>query len=92
MRIEKTNTYMEPVTFDDGHGFRTIVALSSGGHALISEVHRVVNGRMSLDETMVFLCDKEGNVTDWSEVFCASSTSEAMGCSDQWSLNLTSSY
>jgi hypothetical protein len=92
MRIEKTNTYMEPVTFVDGHGFRTIVSLSTGGHALISEVHRLVNDRMPLDETMVFLCDPEGNVKDWSEIYCASSTSEALGGVDQWSLNLAASY
>lgn len=84
MKITKTHTYMEPIEFDDGHGFRTIVELEAGNFALISEVHRKQFGLRSLDETLVFRCDADGTVTDWGEVFGASSTQEAIACVDAW--------
>jgi len=58
---------MAPETFPDGMGFKTIVKLADGRHALISEIHR--NTPYRLDETMVFICDSGGNVTDWGEIY-----------------------
>jgi hypothetical protein len=55
---------MTPETFPDGVGFKTIVKLADGRHALISEIHR-----NRLDETMVFICDSGGKVTDWGEIY-----------------------
>lgn len=84
MRIAKTHVYMEPVKFDDGHGFRTVVELDIGQFALISEVHRQLAGFRSLDETLVFRCDASGNVTDWGDVYAADSTQDAIRGIDNW--------
>ena len=66
--IVKTLLYMDPVEFSDGHGFRTIVEMRDGRYALISEVHRRTSLR-ELDETMVFECDKSGQVKNWSALY-----------------------
>ncbi len=58
---------MTPETFPDGVGFKTVVQLADGRHALISEIHR--NTPYRLDETMVFICDSGGKVTDWGEIY-----------------------
>ena len=84
MRIVKTHKYMEPVEYDDGHGFRSIVELEAGQFALISEIHRQQFGLRSLDETLVFRCDPDGMVAEWGEVYSASSTQDAIACVDDW--------
>jgi hypothetical protein len=74
---------MEPVEFDDGYGFRTVVELETGDFALVSEVHRALGGS-SLDETLVFRCDAKGNITDWGDVYGTSSTQDAIAGVDDW--------
>ena len=59
--------------FDDGTGRTAVVRNSSGQHFLISEVHRTPMPGYRIDETMVFRCDPNGDVTDWGEVFVGSS-------------------
>ena len=51
----KILTWMTPVTFPDGHGFRTIVSPQDGYYVLISEMHR-----RGTDETLCFPCDSNG--------------------------------
>jgi hypothetical protein len=69
-RIVRTLKYMEPIEYNDGHGFKTIVEMSDGKHVLISEIHRRKSSH-ELDETVAFECDKDGRVTDWSEMCCS---------------------
>lgn len=86
MKIVKTHVYMEPFDFDDGdgHGFRTVVELETGNCALISEIHRP---RLRLDEVLVFKCDAAGNVTNWSDIYSATSTQDAFTSSSEWRLD-----
>ena len=63
----------QPSNFTDGTGRTAVVRNGSGQHFLISEVHRTPVPGYRIDETMVFRCDSDGNVTDWGEVFVGSS-------------------
>ena len=69
-RIVRTIDYMRPIEYDDGHGFKTIVEMSDGKHVLISEIHRRKSSH-EMDETVAFECDKDGRVTNWSEMCCS---------------------
>ena len=68
----------QPSTFNDGVGRTAVVRNGSGQHFLISEVHRTPMPGYRIDETMVFRSDAEGNVTEWSEVFCGHSIEDAL--------------
>ncbi len=68
----------QPSNFDDGVGRTAVVRNGSGQHFLISEVHRQLAPGSRIDETLVFPCDAEGNVTEWSEVFCGDSVEDAL--------------
>jgi len=68
----------QPSNFTDGTGRTAVVRNSSGQHFLISEVHRSPMPGYRIDETMVFRSDAEGNVTEWSEVFCGHSIEDAL--------------
>ena len=70
-------SYMVPVDFGDGKGFRTHVSPEPGCWLLISEVNRC-DGR--IDETLVFPADEEGGVSHLAEMFRAASTHDAL----QW--------
>lgn len=85
MQIAETLSFMTPVEFGDGIGFTTIVRLTTGRHALISEVRRG-EGVMRVDETMVFACDEVGNVSDWSELHCVryGTTADAIADVRMW--------
>lgn len=63
----------QPSNFTDGTGRTAVVRNSNGQHFLISEVHRTPMPGYRIDETMVFRCDPNGDVTDWGEVFVGSS-------------------
>lgn len=64
--------------FSDGTGRNAVVRNGSGQHFLVSEVHRQLSPTTRVDETLVFPCDPEGNVTEWSEVFCGHSIEDAL--------------
>ena len=68
----------QPSNFNDGVGRTAVVRNGSGQHFLISEVHRTPMPGYRIDETMVFRSDAEGNVTEWSEVFCGHSIEDAL--------------
>lgn len=68
----------QPNNFTDGVGRTAVVRNSSGQHFLISEVHRTPMPGYRIDETMVFRCDPNGDVTDWGEVFCGHSIEDAL--------------
>ena len=68
----------QSITFNDGVGRNAIVRNGSGQHFLISEVHRTPAPGHRVDETLVFPCDTEGNVTEWSEVFSGDSVEDAL--------------
>lgn len=68
----------QSITFHDGVGRNAIVRDASGQHFLISEVHRQFTPVSRVDETLVFPCDTEGNVTGWTEVFCGHSVEDAL--------------
>jgi len=68
----------QPSTFTDGTGRTAVVRNSGGEHFLISEVHRQLSPSTRVDETLVFPCDPEGNVTDWSEVFSGNSVESVL--------------
>ena len=68
----------QPSNFTDGTGRTAVVRNGSGQHFLISEVHRSPFPGHRIDETMVFRCNSEGNVTEWSEVFCGHSIEDAL--------------
>lgn len=70
-------SYMVPVDFGDGAGFRTHVSPEPGCWLVISEINRS-DGR--IDETLVFPADEEGSVTVLAEMFRAASTQDAL----QW--------
>jgi hypothetical protein len=77
-------SYMVPVDFGDGKGFRTHVSPEPGCWLLISEINRS-DGR--IDETLVFLADEEGGVTNLAEMFRAASTHDALQrIKDDWSV------
>jgi hypothetical protein len=64
--------------FSDGTGRNAVVRNGSGQHFLVSEVHRQLSPSTRVDETLVFRCDPEGNVTQWSEVFVGDSIEDAL--------------
>ena len=68
----------QPSNFTDGTGRTAVVRNGSGQHFLISEVHRTPMPGYRIDETMVFRSDAEGNVTEWSEVFCGHYIEDAL--------------
>ena len=68
----------QPSNFTDGTGRTAVVRNGSGQHFLISEVHRSPFPGHRIDETMVFRCNSEGNVTEWTEVFCGHSIEDAL--------------
>ena len=70
-------TYMVPVNFDDGKGFRSHVSPEPGCWLVISEVHRV-SKYSTIDETLVFLADETGGITSLNEMFSAGSTPDAL--------------
>jgi len=70
-------TYMVPLDFDDGKGFRSHVSPQPGCWLVISEVHRVTP-YTRIDETLVFPADEAGEITCFTEMFSASSTPDAL--------------
>ena len=64
--------------FSDGTGRNAVVRNGSGQHFLVSEVHRNPAPGHRIDETLVFPCDTEGNVTVWSEVFSGDSVEDVL--------------
>jgi hypothetical protein len=70
-------TYMVPVDFDDGKGFRSHVSPEPGCWLVISEVHRV-SKYSTIDETLVFPADEEGGVSCYTEMFSAEDTPDAL--------------
>ena len=69
----KILTWMVPVTFPDGLGFRTIVSPQDGYYVLISEMRR---GR--IDETLCFPCDSSGEPIRLTEIAGGWDTSSAL--------------
>ena len=70
-------TYMAPIDFDDGRGFRSHVSPQPGCWLVISEVYRV-SKYSTIDETLVFPANEEGEVSCFTEMFSASSTPDAL--------------
>lgn len=70
-------TYMVPIDFEDGRGFRSHVSPEPGCWLLISEVKR--QSQFSrIDETLVFPADGEGAVVNYTELFSAEDTPDAL--------------
>jgi len=67
----------QATTFPDGSGRNAVVRNDSGQHFLVSEVHRG-QGFTRIDETLVFPCTAEGEVTDYFEVFSGHSVEEVL--------------
>ena len=67
----------QPTTFPDGTGRNAIVRNGSGQHFLVSEVHRG-QGIGRIDETLVFPCTAEGEVTQWGEVWSGDSVEDVL--------------
>lgn len=70
--IEKFISYKEPKPFiSDGKEigiiFRTRVLMTDGRYLVISDAQHS-EGLRKIDETLVFPCDEEGNVTEWIEI------------------------
>ena len=65
------------VTFSDGTGRNAVVRNGSGQHFLISEVHRG-QGIGRIDETLVFPCSTDGEVTQWGEVWSGDSVEDVL--------------
>ena len=70
-------TYMVPGEINDGISFRSIVSPAPGYHLLVSQVKHGV-GAMKIDETLVFRCDVDGNITNWTEMFSGYDTPDAI--------------
>ena len=64
-------------TFPDGTGRNAVVRNGSGQHFLVSEVHRG-QGISRIDETLVFPCTAEGEVTQWGEVWSGDSVEDVL--------------
>ena len=67
----------QPSTFPDGVGRNAVVRKGSGQHFLISEVHRG-QGIGRIDETLVFPCSADGEVTQWGEVWSGDSVEDVL--------------
>ena len=67
----------QPTTFPDGTGRNAVVRNGSGQHFLISEVHRG-QGIGRIDETLVFPCSADGEVTQWGEVWSGDSVEDVL--------------
>ncbi len=70
-------SYMVPVDYNDGTGFRSHVSPQPGYWLLISEVNRVTP-IWRINETLVFPADETGEITSLSEMFSADSTPDAL--------------
>lgn len=66
-----------PSTFTDGTGRNAVVRNGSGQHFLVSEVHRG-QGITRIDETLVFPCSADGEVTSYIEVFSGDSVEDVL--------------
>jgi hypothetical protein len=67
----------QPTTFTDGTGRNAVVRNGSGQHFLVSEVHRG-QGISRIDETLVFPCTADGEVTEWGEVWSGDSVEDVL--------------
>ena len=67
----------QPTTFPDGTGRNAVVRNGSGQHFLVSEVHRG-QGIGRIDETLVFPCSADGEVTQWGEVWSGDSVEDVL--------------
>ena len=67
----------QSTTFPDGSGRNAVVRNDSGQHFLVSEVHRGQDFTR-IDETLVFPCTAEGEVTEWSEVWSGNSVEDVL--------------
>ena len=70
-------TYMVPVDYDDGKGFRSHVSPEPGCWLVISEVDRVTP-HARIDETLVFPADEEGEITSYTDLLSAYDTPDAL--------------
>jgi hypothetical protein len=68
----------QPTTFPDGSGRNAVVRNGSGQHFLISEVHRSPYPGHRIDETLVFPCSADGEVTQWGEVWSGDSVEDVL--------------
>jgi len=68
----------QTTTFPDGSGRNAVVRNDSGQHFLVSEVHRNPSPGFHIDETLVFPCTAEGEVTEWSEVWSGNSVEDVL--------------
>ena len=68
----------QPTTFTDGTGRNAIVRNDSGQHFLVSEVHREPFRGTRIDETLVFRCAADGEVTEWGEVWSGDSIEDVL--------------
>jgi hypothetical protein len=68
----------QSTTFNDGTGRNAILRNDSGQHFLVSEVHRTSAPGHRIDETLVFPCTAEGEVTEWSEVWSGHSVEDVL--------------
>ena len=68
----------QTTTFPDGSGRNAILRNDSGQHFLVSEVHRNPSPGFHIDETLVFPCTAEGEVTEWSEVWSGNSVEDVL--------------
>ncbi len=75
--IDRFITFKEPVVIEDdfengtltrkgGMIFRSHVVMTDGRHFSISDAQHG-HGMFAINETLVFPCDEEGNVTEWQE-------------------------
>jgi hypothetical protein len=75
--IDRFITFKEPVVIEDcfengtlarkgGMIFRSHVVMTDGRHFTISDAQHG-HGMFAINETLVFPCDEDGNVTEWIE-------------------------
>jgi hypothetical protein len=71
--IERFVKFKDPVIIEDSDNkkggiiFRTHVVMTDGRNLLISDA-RHGDVIYAINETLVFPCDEEGNITEWCEV------------------------
>ena len=68
----------QSTTFPAGSGRNAVVRNGSGQHFLVSEVHRQLSPSIRVDETLVFPCTQDGEVTDYFEVFSGHSVEDVL--------------